>query len=118
MPISYSLLNREGACFFSRTNANATRLLMLLNAYQKKYVVDILSYHQCDSQTRNPPELDCLIKLQAQNVQQRHIVFLTGRKSLLGLPAVCVLIITHAYIYQSLFYFLLRKECFHFWKLY
>ncbi|KAJ6668335.1 hypothetical protein lerEdw1_015712 [Lerista edwardsae] len=62
-----------------RTNANATSLLTLLNAYQKKHVVEILSYHQCDSQTRNPPELDCLVRLQAQNIQQRHIVFLTEK---------------------------------------
>ncbi|XP_066473651.1 protein TASOR isoform X2 [Tiliqua scincoides] len=62
-----------------RTNTNATSLLTLLNAYQKKHVVEILSYHQCDSQTRNPPELDCLIRLQAQNIQQRHIVFLTEK---------------------------------------
>uniref|UniRef100_A0ABM5FJY2 Protein TASOR isoform X3 n=1 Tax=Pogona vitticeps TaxID=103695 RepID=A0ABM5FJY2_9SAUR len=62
-----------------RTNVNAVNLLTLLSAYQKKHVVEILSYHSCDSQTRNPPELDCLIKLQAQNIQQRHIVFLTEK---------------------------------------
>ncbi|XP_003217801.1 protein TASOR isoform X2 [Anolis carolinensis] len=65
-----------------RTNANATSLLTLLNTYQKKHMVEILSYHSCDSQTRNPPELDCLIKLQAQNIQQRHIVFLTEKNVL------------------------------------
>ncbi|XP_060622063.2 protein TASOR isoform X2 [Anolis sagrei] len=65
-----------------RTNANATNLLTLLNTYQKKHMVEILSYHSCDSQTRNPPELDCLIKLQAQNIQQRHIVFLTEKNVL------------------------------------
>ncbi|KAJ7316864.1 hypothetical protein JRQ81_003026 [Phrynocephalus forsythii] len=62
-----------------RTNVNAVNLLTLLSVYQKKHVVEILSYHSCDSQTRNPPELDCLIKLQAQNIQQRHIVFLTEK---------------------------------------
>ncbi|XP_062977365.1 protein TASOR isoform X2 [Elgaria multicarinata webbii] len=65
-----------------RTNTNATSLLTLLNAYQKKHMVEILSYHSCDSQTRNPPELDCLIRLQAQNIQQRHIVFLTEKNVL------------------------------------
>nr|XP_056709254.1 protein TASOR [Euleptes europaea] len=60
-------------------NANANALLTLLNAYQKKHMVEILSYHNCDSQTRNAPELDCLINLQAQNLQQRHIVFLTEK---------------------------------------
>ncbi|NWU96214.1 TASOR protein, partial [Upupa epops] len=62
-----------------RMNANALSLLTLLNAYQKKHLVEILSYHNCDSQTRNAPELDCLIRLQAQNIQQRHIVFLTEK---------------------------------------
>lgn len=62
-------------------NAKALSLLTLLNVYQKKHLVEILSYHNCDSQTRNAPELDCLIRLQAQNIQQRHIVFLTGKES-------------------------------------
>uniref|UniRef100_A0A2K6LHL8 Transcription activation suppressor n=1 Tax=Rhinopithecus bieti TaxID=61621 RepID=A0A2K6LHL8_RHIBE len=62
-----------------RLNAKALSLLTLLNVYQKKHLVEILSYHNCDSQTRNAPELDCLIRLQAQNIQQRHIVFLTEK---------------------------------------
>ncbi|NXO37483.1 TASOR protein, partial [Locustella ochotensis] len=62
-----------------RMNANALNLLTLLNTYQKRHLVEILSYHNCDSQTRNAPELDCLIRLQAQNIQQRHVVFLTEK---------------------------------------
>ncbi|NXF97664.1 TASOR protein, partial [Eubucco bourcierii] len=62
-----------------RMNGNALSLLTLLNTYQKKHLVEILSYHNCDSQTRNAPELDCLIRLQAQNIQQRHVVFLTEK---------------------------------------
>ncbi|NXV82806.1 TASOR protein, partial [Atlantisia rogersi] len=62
-----------------RMNPNALSLLTLLNTYQKQHLVEILSYHNCDSQTRNAPELDCLIRLQAQNIQQRHIVFLTEK---------------------------------------
>ncbi|XP_075618127.1 protein TASOR isoform X4 [Balearica regulorum gibbericeps] len=62
-----------------RMNANALSLLTLLNTYQKQHLVEILSYHNCDSQTRNAPELDCLIRLQAQNIQQRHVVFLTEK---------------------------------------
>ncbi|NXQ64488.1 TASOR protein, partial [Anthoscopus minutus] len=62
-----------------RMNTNAQNLLALLNTYQKKHLVEILSYHNCDSQTRNAPELDCLIRLQAQNIQQRHVVFLTEK---------------------------------------
>nr|XP_036299949.1 LOW QUALITY PROTEIN: protein TASOR-like [Pipistrellus kuhlii] len=62
-----------------RLNAKALSLLTLLNVYQKKHLVEILSYHNCDSQARNAPELDCLIRLQAQNIQQLHIVFLTEK---------------------------------------
>ncbi|XP_014349850.1 protein TASOR isoform X2 [Latimeria chalumnae] len=62
-----------------RRNAKALNMLTLLNSYQKKNMVEILSYHECDSQTRNAAELDCLIRLQAQNIQQRHVVFLTER---------------------------------------
>ncbi|XP_026533269.1 protein TASOR isoform X3 [Notechis scutatus] len=62
-----------------RTNKNATNLLALLSAYQKKHMVEILAYHSCDSQTRSTPELECLIKLQYQNIQQRHVVFLTEK---------------------------------------
>ncbi|NWU76441.1 TASOR protein, partial [Onychorhynchus coronatus] len=63
----------------ARMNASALSLLTLLNTYQKKQLVEILSYHNCDSQTRNAPDLDCLIRLQAQNIQQRHVVFLTEK---------------------------------------
>ncbi|NWS98614.1 TASOR protein, partial [Mionectes macconnelli] len=63
----------------ARMNANGLSLLTLLNTYQKKHLVEILSYHNCDSQTGNAPDLDCLIRLQAQNIQQRHIVFLTEK---------------------------------------
>ncbi|NXF81270.1 TASOR protein, partial [Sclerurus mexicanus] len=63
----------------ARMNANALSLLTLLNTYQKKHLVEILSYHTCDSQTRTAPELDCLISLQVQNIQQRHVVFLTEK---------------------------------------
>uniref|UniRef100_A0A8C6YAP8 Transcription activation suppressor n=1 Tax=Naja naja TaxID=35670 RepID=A0A8C6YAP8_NAJNA len=62
-----------------RTNKNAMNLLALLSAYQKKHMVEILAYHSCDSQTRSTPELECLIKLQYQNIQQRHVVFLTEK---------------------------------------
>ncbi|XP_051667488.1 protein TASOR isoform X11 [Manacus candei] len=63
----------------ARMNANALSLLTLLSTYQKKHLVEILSYHNCDSQTRIAPDLDCLIRLQAQNIQQRHVVFLTEK---------------------------------------
>ncbi|CAI9555053.1 unnamed protein product [Staurois parvus] len=62
-----------------RINKTALNILTLLNSYQKKHLVEILAYHMCDSQTRQAPELDCLIRLQVQNIQQRHLIFLTEK---------------------------------------
>ncbi|KAG8430458.1 hypothetical protein GDO86_020561 [Hymenochirus boettgeri] len=63
-----------------RVNANALSILTLLNTYQKKHLVEILSYHQsCDPQNQQTPQLECLIKLQVQNIQQRHVIFLTEK---------------------------------------
>ncbi|XP_056380371.1 protein TASOR isoform X2 [Hyla sarda] len=62
-----------------RTKSNALNMLALLNTYQKKHLVEILSYHNCDSQSRQAPQLECLIKLQVQNIQQRHLIFLTEK---------------------------------------
>ncbi|KAK7884176.1 hypothetical protein WMY93_027299 [Mugilogobius chulae] len=62
-----------------RLNANAMGLLNLLNIYQKKHLVEFLPYHECDTVSRQAPDLDCLIKLQAQHTQQRHLIFLTER---------------------------------------
>ncbi|CAL8325414.1 unnamed protein product [Merluccius merluccius] len=62
-----------------RLNTNAMALLNLLTAYQKKHLVEFLPYHECDAQSRQAPDLDCLVKLQAQHTQQRHLIFLTER---------------------------------------
>ncbi|XP_056130233.1 protein TASOR isoform X2 [Lampris incognitus] len=62
-----------------RLNANAMGLLNLLTTYQKKHLVEFLPYHECDTQSRQAPDLDCLIKLQSQHTQQRHLIFLTER---------------------------------------
>ncbi|XP_041859905.1 protein TASOR isoform X2 [Melanotaenia boesemani] len=62
-----------------RLNTNAMGLLNLLTAYQKKHLVEFLPYHDCDTQSRQAPDLECLIKLQAQHTQQRHLIFLTER---------------------------------------
>ncbi|XP_047225146.1 protein TASOR isoform X3 [Girardinichthys multiradiatus] len=62
-----------------RLNANAMGLLNLLATYQKKHLVEFLPYHECDNQSRQAPDLECLIKLQAQHTQQRHLIFLTER---------------------------------------
>ncbi|KAM9750947.1 protein TASOR isoform 1-T1 [Menidia menidia] len=62
-----------------RLNTNAMGLLNLLATYQKKHLVEFLPYHECDTQSRQAPDLECLIKLQAQHTQQRHLIFLTER---------------------------------------
>ncbi|XP_051913894.1 protein TASOR isoform X2 [Hippocampus zosterae] len=62
-----------------RLNTNAMGLLNLLTTYQKKHLVEFLPYHECDAQSRQAPDLDCLIKLQAQHTQQRHLIFVTER---------------------------------------
>ncbi|XP_030624803.1 protein TASOR [Chanos chanos] len=65
----------------SRMNSEALDLLNLLTAYQKKHLVEFLPYHECDTPLRQAPDLDCLVKLQAQHTQLRHIIFLTESHS-------------------------------------
>ncbi|KAL0978818.1 hypothetical protein UPYG_G00176120 [Umbra pygmaea] len=63
----------------SRFKCEAMKILNLLTMYQKKNIVEFLPYHECDAPSRTAPDLDCLMKLQAQHIQQRHIIFLTER---------------------------------------
>ncbi|XP_035243385.1 protein TASOR isoform X2 [Anguilla anguilla] len=63
-----------------RLNSDALSLLTLLTTYQKKHLVEFLPYHECDAPSRHAPDLDCLIRLQAQHTQHRHILFLTERR--------------------------------------
>ncbi|XP_060794135.1 protein TASOR isoform X4 [Neoarius graeffei] len=63
----------------SRSNSEALDLLNLLTTYQKKHLVEFLPYHECDAPLRQAPDLDCLVKLQAQHTQLRHIIFLTDK---------------------------------------
>ncbi|XP_051518058.1 protein TASOR-like isoform X2 [Myxocyprinus asiaticus] len=63
----------------SRLNTEALDLLNLLTAYQKKHLVEFLPYHECDTPSKQAPDLDCLVKLQAQHTPLRHIIFLTER---------------------------------------
>uniref|UniRef100_A0A672MVS4 Protein TASOR-like n=1 Tax=Sinocyclocheilus grahami TaxID=75366 RepID=A0A672MVS4_SINGR len=62
----------------SRLNTEALDVLNLLTTYQKKHLVEFLPYHECDTPSRQAPDLDCLVKLQAQHTQLRHFIFLTG----------------------------------------
>uniref|UniRef100_A0A8C1EM08 Transcription activation suppressor b n=1 Tax=Cyprinus carpio carpio TaxID=630221 RepID=A0A8C1EM08_CYPCA len=63
----------------SRLNTEALDLLNLLTTYQKKHLVEFLPYHECDTPSRQAPDLDCLVKLQAQHTQLRHLIFLTEK---------------------------------------
>ncbi|XP_077070495.1 protein TASOR isoform X2 [Siphateles boraxobius] len=63
----------------SRLNTEALNLLNLLTTYQKKHLVEFLPYHECDTPSRQAPDLDCLVKLQAQHTQLRHLIFLRER---------------------------------------
>ena len=71
-------------------------LLNLLTAYQKKHLVEFLPYHECDTQSRQAPDLDCLVKLQAQHTQQRHMIFLTGKTGII------IITTNHVYFTQTL----------------
>ncbi|XP_076850394.1 protein TASOR isoform X2 [Brachyhypopomus gauderio] len=64
----------------SRSKSEAQSVLNLLTVYHKKQIVEFLSYHECDAQSHPAPDLDCLVKLQAQNIRQRHVIFLTERR--------------------------------------
>ncbi|XP_062842638.1 protein TASOR [Trichomycterus rosablanca] len=64
----------------SRSKSEALDVLNLLTTYHKKQIVEFLSYHECDSPLHQAPDLNCLVKLQAQHIQQRHVIFLTERQ--------------------------------------
>ncbi|KAG7478149.1 hypothetical protein MATL_G00077410 [Megalops atlanticus] len=63
-----------------RLNSDALSLLNLLTTYQKRHLVEFLPYHECDAPSRQAPDLDCLVRLQAHHTQHRHIIFLTERR--------------------------------------
>ncbi|XP_052395598.1 protein TASOR [Carassius gibelio] len=62
----------------SRLKTDALTLFEILNEYEKRHIVEILSYHDCDTPSRQAPDLDCLVDLQARFIKQRHLIFLTG----------------------------------------
>jgi hypothetical protein len=79
-------------------------LLNLLTAYQKKHLVEFLPYHECDAQSRQAPDLDCLVKLQANHTQHRHIIFLTGITTIIIFTTLSfvILFLTHCFENLSL----------------
>ncbi|XP_056095994.1 protein TASOR [Rhinichthys klamathensis goyatoka] len=62
----------------SRLKGDALNLYEILAAYEKRHIVEILSYHECDAPSRRAPDLGCLVDLQARFIKQRHLIFLTG----------------------------------------
>lgn len=79
-------------------------LLNLLTAYQKKHLVEFLPYHECDAPSRQAPDLDCLVKLQAQHTQLRHIIFLTG--TCMNTHSDGILFIYPMFVYYSVKFYL------------
>ncbi len=65
-------------CFVSRLKSDALKLYEILNEYEKRHIVEILSYHDCDTPSHQAPNIDCLVDLQARFIKQRHLIFLTG----------------------------------------
>uniref|UniRef100_A0A8C1TNA6 Transcription activation suppressor a n=1 Tax=Cyprinus carpio TaxID=7962 RepID=A0A8C1TNA6_CYPCA len=61
----------------SRLKTDALNLFEILNEYEKRHIVEILSYHDCDTPSHQAPDLDCLVDLQARFIKQRHLIFLT-----------------------------------------
>ncbi|XP_051550354.1 protein TASOR isoform X2 [Myxocyprinus asiaticus] len=61
-----------------RLKSDALILYEILTAYEKRHIVEILSYHDCDAPSHRAPDLDCLVDLQARFTKQRHLIFLTG----------------------------------------
>ncbi|XP_061747600.1 protein TASOR [Nerophis ophidion] len=61
----------------ARFRRDAASLLDILVSYQKQQIVEFLPPHHCDKMNQQSPDLDCLIRHQAQNTRFRHTVFLT-----------------------------------------
>ncbi|KAM9361353.1 protein TASOR [Symphorus nematophorus] len=63
----------------ARFRREAANLLDILSAYQKRQIVEFLTYHDCDMMNHQSPDLNCLMNLQARYTQYRHTVLLTER---------------------------------------
>nr|XP_057910663.1 protein TASOR isoform X2 [Doryrhamphus excisus] len=61
----------------ARFRRDAASLLDILISYQKQQIVEFLPPHHCDQMNQQSPDLDCLIRHQAQNTRFRHTIFLT-----------------------------------------
>lgn len=69
-------------CSSSRFRQDAAVLLDILSVYQKRQVVEFLPYHYCDMNDHQSPDLKCVMTLQAQCTQYRHMILLTGTWSI------------------------------------
>ncbi|XP_004854576.1 protein FAM208B isoform X1 [Heterocephalus glaber] len=63
-----------------RMDSVAHKKNLILRSYQSANIIELLPYHQCDSQSQTKAEiLKCLINLQIQHVDARFAVFLTDK---------------------------------------
>ncbi|XP_008567642.1 PREDICTED: protein FAM208B [Galeopterus variegatus] len=63
-----------------RVDSIAHKKNLILKSYQSANIIELLHYHQCDSQSSTKVEtLKCLINLQIQHIDARFAVFLTDK---------------------------------------
>ncbi|KAM4828763.1 protein TASOR 2 isoform 2-T2 [Thomomys bottae] len=64
----------------ARVDPIAYRKNLILKSYQNANIIELLHYHQCDSQSSTEAEnLKCLINLQLQHISARFAVFLIDK---------------------------------------
>ncbi|XP_069846641.1 protein TASOR 2 isoform X2 [Dipodomys merriami] len=64
----------------ARVDPVAYRKNLILKSYQSANIIELLHYHQCDSQSSTEAEsLKCLINLQIQHINARFAVFLIDK---------------------------------------
>ncbi|XP_054896948.1 uncharacterized protein tasor2 isoform X2 [Poeciliopsis prolifica] len=62
----------------ARLSEEANEKKLLMYWCQDAGITDVLPYHECDQMTRDQPDyLACLLRLQAQHVSSRFLVFIT-----------------------------------------
>lgn len=65
-------------CLLTRFRQEAAVLLDILSLYQKRQIVEFLPYHYCDMTNQQSPDLKCVMTLQAQCTEYRHMIVLIG----------------------------------------
>ncbi|XP_053428918.1 protein TASOR 2 isoform X2 [Nycticebus coucang] len=66
-----------------RVDSVAHKKSVILKSYQSANVIELLHYHQCDSQSSTKADvLECLINLQIQQTDARFAIFLTEKPTI------------------------------------